>query len=76
MREIQIPGVEFPVSQYCLGCAFLGAKQSEEESFALMDYYYEQGGRFLKVSVFQPHCIMVPMLLLQLMRAVIIRFTI
>ena len=50
MREIQLPGVDFSVSQYCFGCAFLGTNQSEEESFALLDRYYERGGRFLNTA--------------------------
>ena len=50
MKTIQIPGVEFPVSQFCLGCAYLGSRESEELSFALMDCYYEHGGRFLNTA--------------------------
>lgn len=50
MKTIQIPGVEFPVSQFCLGCAYLGSREPEELSFKLMDYYYEQGGRFLNTA--------------------------
>ena len=38
MKTIQIPGVEFPVSQFCLGCAYLGSRESEELSFEIMDY--------------------------------------
>ena len=50
MKSVQIPGVEFPVSQFCLGCAYLGSRESEELSFELMDYYYEKGGRFLNTA--------------------------
>ena len=50
MKTIQIPGVDFPVSQFCLGCAYLGSRESEEVSFELMDYYYEHGGRFLNTA--------------------------
>ncbi len=50
MKAIQIPGVDFSVSQFCLGCAYLGSRESEELSFELMDYYYEQGGRFLNTA--------------------------
>ena len=50
MKMIQIPGVEFPVSQFCLGCAYLGSREPEDLSFALMDYYYEKGGRFLNTA--------------------------
>ncbi len=50
MNTIQIPGVEFPVSQFCLGCAYLGSREPEELSFDLMDYYYAKGGRFLNTA--------------------------
>lgn len=50
MKSIHIPGVDFPVSQFCLGCAYLGSRESEELSFELMDYYYEHGGRFLNTA--------------------------
>ena len=50
MKMIQIPGVEFPVSQFCLGCAYLGSRESEELSFEIMDYYYQKGGRFLNTA--------------------------
>lgn len=50
MKSVRIPGVDFPVSQFCLGCAYLGSRESEELSFELMDYYYENGGRFLNTA--------------------------
>ena len=50
MKSVQIPGVEFPVSQFCLGCAYLGSRESEKLSYELMDYYYENGGRFLNTA--------------------------
>ena len=46
MKTIQIPGVEFPVSKFCLGCAYLGSREPDELSFKMLDYYYEQGGVF------------------------------
>lgn len=50
MNSIQIPGVAFPVSEFCLGCAYIGTKQNREESFAILDYYFEHGGRFLNTA--------------------------
>lgn len=50
MKTIQIPGVEFPVSKFCLGCAYLGSREPDELSFKMLDYYYEQGGRFLNTA--------------------------
>ena len=50
MKKMRIPGVDFPVSKICLGCAYLGSRESEELAFTLMDYYYDQGGRFLNTA--------------------------
>ena len=50
MKMIQIPGVEFPVSQFCLGCAYLGSRESEELSFEIMDYYYSEDLSLSEVS--------------------------
>lgn len=50
MKTIRIPGVEFPVSQFCLGSAYFGSRESEELSFELMDYYYSLGGRFINTA--------------------------
>lgn len=50
MKTVQIPGVEFPVSKFCLGCAYLGSREPDELSFKMLDYYYEQGGRFLNTA--------------------------
>ena len=50
MNTIQIPGVSFPVSQICLGCAYFGSRESKEESYAIMDYYYSRGGRFFNTA--------------------------
>jgi aryl-alcohol dehydrogenase-like predicted oxidoreductase len=41
-------GVE--VSELCLGAMNFGTKNSQEESFALLDTYYEAGGRFLDTA--------------------------
>jgi len=50
MKTIFLPGVERPVSQLCLGTAYLGHREDDETSFAIMDAYYEAGGRFLNTA--------------------------
>ena len=50
MKTIQLPGIERPVSQLCLGTAYLGDREDDETSFAIMDAYYEAGGRFLNTA--------------------------
>ena len=50
MKTIQLPGIPFEVSQVCLGCAYLGSREDDETSFAIMDAYYEAGGRFLNTA--------------------------
>ena len=50
MKTIRIPGVEFPLSEICLGTAYFGERESDEAAFACLDYYYEQGGRFLNTA--------------------------
>lgn len=50
MKTIHLPGVERPVSQLCLGTAYLGHREDDETSFAIMDAYYEAGGRFLNTA--------------------------
>jgi len=50
MNTVQIPGVSFPVSRVCLGCAFLGTRESREQAFEIMDYYYSKGGRFFNTA--------------------------
>ena len=50
MKKIQLPGVSFPVSCLCLGCAYYGSRESESDSFYLLDIYYERGGRFLNTA--------------------------
>lgn len=50
MKTIFLPGVERPVSQLCLGTAYLGHREDDETSFAIMDVYYEAGGHFLNTA--------------------------
>jgi len=50
MKTIKLPGVARPVSQACLGTAYLGSREDEKTSFAIMDAYYERGGRFFNTA--------------------------
>ena len=36
MKTIQLPGVSHPVSQLCLGTAYLGSREDAQTSFAIM----------------------------------------
>lgn len=38
------------VSKMCLGCMHMGTRLSQEQSFAMLDHYFEAGGRFLDTS--------------------------
>lgn len=50
MKEIKLGTSTLKVSELCLGTMYFGIKVSEEESFKLMDYYYEHGGRFFDTA--------------------------
>ena len=50
MKTIQLPNIERPVSQICLGTAYLGSREDEQTSFAIMDAYFEHGGRFFNTA--------------------------
>lgn len=50
MKTIQLPGIPRPVSQICLGTAYLGSREDEQTSFAILDAYFERGGRFLNTA--------------------------
>lgn len=50
MKTINLPGVKKPVSQVCLGTAYLGSREDEKTSFEIMDAYFERGGRFLNTA--------------------------
>jgi len=47
MRYIQIPDTDLQVSAICLGTGGMGSSLSQDESFALLDAFVEQGGNFL-----------------------------
>ncbi len=46
MKEMKLGGSSLSGSTLCLGTMYFGIKVPEQESFSLMDYYYERGGRF------------------------------
>ncbi len=50
MNTVTLGKSNLTVSEMCLGTMFFGIKISEEESFRLMDFYYEQGGRFFDTA--------------------------
>jgi len=50
MNTVQIPNVPFTVSQICLGCAYYGNDIPTKLSHEIMDYYYDQGGRFFNTA--------------------------
>ena len=50
MKTIRLPGIPFPVSQICLGCAYLGSREDAETSYAILDTYFSYGGRFLNTA--------------------------
>ncbi len=50
MKTVSLPGIEQPVSEICLGTAYLGYREDEKTSFAILDAYYAAGGRFLNTA--------------------------
>jgi aryl-alcohol dehydrogenase-like predicted oxidoreductase len=50
MKKVQLGKTDVKVSPLCLGTMYFGSRISEMESFKLMDYYYEAGGRYLDTS--------------------------
>ncbi|WP_437668913.1 aldo/keto reductase [Sorangium sp. So ce131] len=50
MKTIDFGGTGTQVSALCLGCMYFGTKTDERTSYALLDQYYERGGRFLDTA--------------------------
>ena len=50
MKTLSIPNSDISTSQICLGCGPIGSALQREESFALLDAFYERGGRFLDTA--------------------------
>ncbi|HUX20693.1 MAG TPA: aldo/keto reductase, partial [Spirochaetia bacterium] len=50
MEVIQLGQSGLRVSKVCLGTMTFGREASESESFAIMDYFVEQGGSFLDTA--------------------------
>lgn len=50
MRTVSLANTGEQVSALCLGAMFLGTKQDEATSFALLDQYVDAGGRFIDTA--------------------------
>ena len=50
MKTILLPGIDRPVTEVCLGTAYLGYREDEKTSFAILDAFYDAGGRFLNTA--------------------------
>ncbi len=50
MTTFRIPGVERELSRIALGTAHLGSREKEPDAFAILDAYYEAGGRFFNTA--------------------------
>ena len=50
MRTVPLGNTGVDVSTLCLGAMYFGTRQNQAESFALMDQYYEAGGRFIDTA--------------------------
>jgi aryl-alcohol dehydrogenase-like predicted oxidoreductase len=50
MKQVSLGNSGTAVSAMCLGAMYFGSRVEEQKAFALMDAYYEQGGRFLDTS--------------------------
>src|SRR5512141_1248650 len=50
MRTLMLGHSGIPVSEICLGVLPYGTRVDERTSFAIMDAYYEAGGRFIDTA--------------------------
>jgi aryl-alcohol dehydrogenase-like predicted oxidoreductase len=50
MRTVSLGNTGVNVSALCLGAMYFGTRQNQAESFALLDQYYEAGGRFIDTA--------------------------
>ena len=50
MKTYPLGNSGLDVSALCLGAMYFGTRQNKAESFALMDQYYEAGGRFIDTA--------------------------
>ncbi len=50
MEFLTLPRTDLKVSGLCLGTADFGANTNEADSFAMLDYFVEQGGNFLDTA--------------------------
>lgn len=50
MRTVQLGDTGLQVSALCLGCMNFGTRTSKEDAYALLDTYWDAGGRFLDTA--------------------------
>lgn len=50
MRFFHIPGTDLHTSAICLGGGNFGSTNNQQESFSLLDSFFEQGGNFLDTA--------------------------
>jgi aryl-alcohol dehydrogenase-like predicted oxidoreductase len=50
MKQVSLGNSGTEVSAMCLGTMYFGSRVEEQRAFALMDAYFEHGGRFLDTS--------------------------
>lgn len=50
MKTVNLGNTGINVSQLCLGAMYFGTRQNKRESFALLDQYYEAGGKFIDTA--------------------------
>lgn len=50
MRSVSLGDSGVAVSTLCLGAMYFGTRQDQSQSFALLDHYYEAGGRFIDTA--------------------------
>lgn len=55
MRTVPLGNTGEQVSQLCLGAMYLGTRQNEAESFALLDQYVDAGGTFIDSANIYAH---------------------
>jgi aryl-alcohol dehydrogenase-like predicted oxidoreductase len=50
MKTFLLDNTGIDISALCLGAMYFGTRQDQAESFALLDHYYEAGGRFIDTA--------------------------
>ncbi len=55
MKKVELGNTGELVSKLCLGAMYFGTKQNQDESFNLLDQYFDEGGNFIDTANIYAH---------------------